>query len=70
MFKRLKDAAIFLNLKGHTGIHNCLTGISNTSSGYHWYYLYNQTKKDGTITKGAISLGLITEQEALKQLNI
>ena len=31
-------------------------------------YLYDQTRKDGTIIPGAITLGLITEEEALKQL--
>lgn len=36
----------------------------------HTYYaVYNQKKKDGTIIPGAITLGLITEEEALAQLN-
>ena len=36
----------------------------------HTYYaIYDQKKKDGTIIPGAISLGLITEEEALRQLN-
>jgi hypothetical protein len=35
----------------------------------HWYYIYDQTRKDGTIIPGAITLGLITEAEALAQLN-
>ena len=33
-----------------------------------WYYLYDQQQQDGSVIKGAISLGLITEEEALKQL--
>ena len=36
----------------------------------HTYYaIYDQKKKDGTIIPGAITLGLITEEEALRQLN-
>ena len=35
---------------------------------YIWKYLYDQTRKDGTIIPGAITLGLITEEEALKML--
>lgn len=41
----------------------------DAAGGYHWHYLYDQTRKDGTVIQGAISLGLITEEEALKQLN-
>lgn len=40
-----------------------------TRNPLHWKYLYNQTRKDGTIIPGAITLGLITEAEALAQLN-
>lgn len=35
---------------------------------YHWKYLYDQTQKDGTVISGAITLGLITEEEALRML--
>lgn len=38
-------------------------------SGYSYYFLYDQSDDDGTIIPGAISLGLITEEEALRQLN-
>ena len=35
----------------------------------HTYYaVYDQKKKDGTLIPGAITLGLITEEEALTQL--
>lgn len=44
-------------------------GRRKSASGYHWYYLYDQIRKDGTIIQGAISLGLITEKDILKQLN-
>lgn len=39
-----------------------------TAGGYQWKYLYDQTLKDGKIIHGAISLGLISEEEALTQL--
>lgn len=35
----------------------------HTAGGYHWLYVYDQTKRDGTIIQGAISLGYITEKE-------
>lgn len=40
----------------------------NTAGGFTWKYLHDQTQKDGTIIPGAITLGLITEEEALKML--
>ena len=43
-------------------------GKRKTAGNYHWYYLYDQDKKDGTIIQGAITLGLITEENALKML--
>lgn len=49
-------------------VHRCL-GKRNKAGGYQWKYLYDQTCKDGTIIPGAITLGLITEEEALKQLS-
>ena len=49
-------------------ISDCCRGKRKTSGGYHWYYLYDYIKKDGVIIQGAISLGLITEEKALKQL--
>lgn len=52
-----------------SGIIRCCKGENKTAGGYHWYYLYDQTRKDGTVIQGAIALGLITE-EALAQLSI
>ena len=43
-------------------------GKQKTAGGYCWHYLYDQTRKDGTLIPGAITLGLITEEEALAQL--
>jgi hypothetical protein len=51
-----------------SSIRFCCVGKYKHASGYHWYYLYDQTRKDGTIIPGAIALGLITEEEALAQL--
>ena len=50
------------------GICNCCYERSETAGGYRWRLLYDTTKKDGTIIPGAITLGLITEEEALVQL--
>lgn len=55
------------------GIHNsciskCCKGKLKTAGGYKCYYLYDQIQKDGTIIPGAITLGLITEKEALRML--
>jgi hypothetical protein len=52
-----------------SGIIRCCRGEGRTAGGYHWYYLYDQTRKDGAIIPGAITLGLITEEEALTQLH-
>lgn len=46
----------------------CCRGKRITAGGYQWKYLYDQTCKDGTIISGAITLGLITEEEALNIL--
>lgn len=43
-------------------------GIRKSLGGYIWKYLYDYTCKDGTVIQGAISLGLITEEEALRML--
>lgn len=52
-----------------SGIIRCCQGKHKTTGGYKWYYLYDQTRKDGTVIPGAITLGLITEEEALAQLS-
>ena len=49
-------------------ISNSCSSKRETAGGYHWKYLYDQTRKDGTVIPGAITLGLITEEEALKML--
>jgi len=57
----------------HTGVDKssiikCCRGKLKTAGNFKWYYLYDQITKDGSIIQGAISLNLITEVEALAQL--
>lgn len=59
-----------LNITGTSHIPDCCSGKRKTVGGYQFKYLYDQTRKDGTVIPGAITLGLITEEEALRQLNI
>ena len=56
----IKEASEILNI-GAGSISACCQRREGTSGGYRWCYLYDQTKRDGTIIQGAISLGLVTE---------
>lgn len=47
-------------------ISKCCKGIYQTAGGYQWKYIYDYTTKDGTIIPGAITLGIISEEEVLK----
>lgn len=47
----------------------CCRGTLNTANNMHWYYLYDRNMRDGVVIKGAITLGLITEERALYQLS-
>lgn len=51
-------------------ISDCCRSIRNTAGGYHWYYIDDYIKKDGTIIPGAITLGLIakTDMEEAEEL--
>jgi hypothetical protein len=69
VFECQKDAIKLLNLSAISHIPDCCSGKRKSAGGYRWKYLYDQTRKDGTIIPGAITLGLITEEEALAQLN-
>lgn len=56
-------------LKIHYGdISRCANGFLKSAGGYHWKYLCDNKLRSGEIIPGAITLGLITEEEALKQL--
>ena len=52
-----------------TGIRKCCSGKAKTAGGYQWKYVYDIARKDGTVVFGAITLGLITDQEVQEQLN-
>ena len=64
-----KDARRLLNLSSASHIPDCCSGKRKHAGGYRWKYLYDQKLRDGTLIPGAITLGLITEAEALAQLN-
>lgn len=63
----IEQAANSLGIQG-CHISKCCKGKVKTVGGYQWKYLYDQTQKDGTVIPGAITLGLITEKEALRML--
>lgn len=67
IWKFKKQAAEKLNINS-SAISMCCLGTHKTAGGYQWKYLYDQIQKDGTIIPGAITLGLITEKEALRML--
>ena len=48
-------------------ISGCAKGRLKSAGGYHWKFLYDNKLKN-KIIPGAITLGLITEKEALEQL--
>ena len=69
IFNYIAEACRALNISSTSNIGTCCVGERDSAGGYQWKYLYDQTRKDGTIVPGAISLNLITEEEALAQLN-
>jgi Fe2+ or Zn2+ uptake regulation protein len=60
------ESALDINMKQ---ISACCYDTHKTAGGYRWRFLHDVTKKDGTLIPGAITLGLITEEEALAQLS-
>lgn len=68
VFTSISEAARQTKLNSES-IRMCCSGKWNQYNNQHWYYLYDKTMKDGTEIKGAIALGLISEEEAIKQLN-
>ena len=63
----VKQAGDALHI-AHQNIHKCCLGERKSAGDFHWKYLYNHTKKDGTVILGAISLGLVSE-EVIDQSN-
>ena len=51
-----------------TGIRMCCSQKRNFAGGLQWRYIYDITTRNGELIPGAITLGLITEEEALAQL--
>ena len=50
-------------------ICQCCRGERKSAGGYKWKFVYDTTHKDGSFVVGALSLGLITEDEVLQKLN-
>ena len=51
------------------GISLCCMEQRKTAGGFRWRLLYDDNRRNGTIILGAITLGIITEEDALFQLN-
>ena len=49
-------------------IRLCCHGINKTAGGFKWKFIYDITRKNGEFIPGAITLGIITEEEVFKQL--
>lgn len=62
IFRSVSQASDELNILS-TCICAACCGRQKTAGGYHWYYVYDQTRRDGTVIQGAVSLGYITEEE-------
>lgn len=67
LWKYMTEAEVELNINMKQ-ISRCCYEHMRTAGGYKWRFLYDVTKRDSTIIPGAITLGLITEEEALTQL--
>lgn len=62
-----KQAGDTLNI-AYQNIWKCCFGTRRSAGNFHWKYLYDYTKKDGTVVLGAISLNLVPE-DIVNQLN-
>ena len=51
-----------------TSIGMCCNGILKTAGGFRWKFIHDITRKNGEFIPGAITLGIITEEEVLEQL--
>lgn len=68
VWRYIKLASKELNINS-SDISSCAKGRLKSAGGYHWKFLYDNKYKDKVIF-GAITLGLITEEEALKRLEV
>ena len=66
VWRYIKLASKELNIHA-ADISGCAKGRLKHAGGYCWKYLYDNKYKN-ELVPGAISLGLITEEEALQQL--
>lgn len=69
VFPYIAKACEFFGIENASNIGTCCVGERERAGGYQWKYVYDVTRRDGTIIPGAITLGLITEDEAITQLN-
>ena len=53
-----------------SSILKCCKGIYKRAGGYSWKYIYDYTTNRKVVIPGAITLGIITEEEVLMKLNI
>lgn len=60
----IQQASKILDVNANS-ISLCCRGEQKTSGGYRWLYIYDQTKRNGVIVQGAISLGYLTEEDVL-----
>ena len=51
------------------GISLCCMEQRKTAGGLRWRLVYDDSRRNGTIILGAITLGIITEEDVLSQLN-
>jgi group I intron endonuclease len=49
-------------------IRQCCRGERKSAGGYEWKFIYDTAHRNGTLIFGALSLGLITEDEVLQSL--
>lgn len=66
-FNSSKEASQQTSIHANS-ITACCRERVKSAGGFIWKYLYDQTSKDGTLILGAITLGIITEEEAVAQL--
>ena len=62
IFKCIKDATEIMGVNS-SQISACCRGVRHTTGGYHWYYINDYIKKDGTVIPGAVTLGLILKED-------
>lgn len=62
VYKSIQSAATALGFSDGSNISACCRNKVETVGGYHWFYVYDRQLKNGDVIKGAISLGLVSEE--------